>query len=97
MALVSAGKISGSLNMKRHAIGPRLKYVLRNVSKGPFNSRSSKSAILITTSGLSRPWAVEKFGRVSDGARIDCSFVVARDGNDDAEPQQLLATAVDVG
>lgn len=55
MALVSSGKMFGSLNMKRHAIGPRLKYVLRNVSKGPFNSTSSESAIRITTSGLSRP------------------------------------------
>ena len=71
MARVNSGNTSGSDNIERHAIGPRLLYVLRNLCNAPFISKSFESAIRMTTSGLSRPCAVEKLGSVSLSASTD--------------------------
>lgn len=52
--------------MGRHAMGPWARYVLRNECNAPSRSKSPSymSAMRITTSGLRRPWAVWKEGRV---------------------------------
>lgn len=72
MALVNSGNTYGSLNILKHAMGPRLLYNLRNLCNAePFSSRSTVFAIRITTSGDNNPWAVWKEGRVSLGDNTD--------------------------
>lgn len=72
IALVNSGRTHGSESMGKHAMGPCLLYVWRNLWSGaPISSSSCVSAILITTSGLSSPCAVRNVGRVSLAARTE--------------------------